>query len=136
MCSTHHVIYFIQIQNMIQRWKPPIISVRLDFLKCVQICIFFKSLIFTHMPVQILSSVSRFAFVMKIEIWIPTLEKIYTHLRKFGQVCVSRFAFWRKWKCRHTWENLDGQKLLRVSNSEDTKWELKDKILTLLEMTP
>ena len=25
------------------RWKPPTISVRLDFLKCVQICIFFKS---------------------------------------------------------------------------------------------
>ena len=54
------------------RQKPPTISIRLDFLKCVQI-----------FP-------SRFLY---------------------------RFAFWRKGKCRHTWENLDGQKYLGVSNS-------------------
>ena len=28
-----------------------------------------------------------------------------------------RFAFGRKWKSKHTWENLDGQKLLGVSVS-------------------
>ena len=28
---------------VVQRWKPSMISVRLDFLKCVQICIFIKN---------------------------------------------------------------------------------------------
>ena len=49
------------------RWKPPIISVRLDFLKCVQIFIFFKSQFSTHRPEQIFSSVFRLAFWIKIE---------------------------------------------------------------------
>ena len=34
-------------------------------------------------------------------------------------IFLHRFAFWRKWKSRHTWENPDGQKLLRVSNLGD-----------------
>ena len=56
------------------RWKPPIIFVRLNFLKCVQICIFFKSEIQTHIPVQIFSSEYRFA-----------TEKVY----RFSQVCLE-----------------------------------------------
>ena len=73
-------------------WKPSTISVRLDFLKCVHIFFFFKRQICKEIA-------SRF-----------TDEKIYTHV-------LYSFAFWGKWKSGHTWENLDGQKLLAVSVS-------------------
>ena len=48
----------LQAAGNLLRWKPPIISVRLDFIKCVQICFFFKTQICTDRG----ESVSRFSF--------------------------------------------------------------------------
>ena len=41
------ILYIVKVPIVHQMWKPPIISVRLDSLKCVQIFIFSKSQIFT-----------------------------------------------------------------------------------------
>ena len=63
-------------------------------------------------PVQIFSSVSKFAFLMRIKFWTHLRKSRHLFCRKSIQekiwkVCVYWFAFWRKCKCRHTWENLD-----------------------------
>ena len=85
-----------------QSWKPTIISVRIDILKCIKIFIFFKTQICTE-------NASRFSR--------QCMQCIY-----WFAYCTSflyRFAFWKKWTCGHTWENLDGQKLFGVSVSGD-----------------
>ena len=61
--STFVLNFFVQI------WKHPTISVCLDFLKCVQVCIFFKTRIFT-------ASVSRFSCYRAVQICVLKKMKI------------------------------------------------------------
>ena len=68
------------------------------FLKGVHIFIFFQTHIYSVQVVQKLC----------VYIFIFFKTQIYTHLRKSERVRVSRFAFRRKWKSEHTYENLNG----------------------------
>ena len=60
--------------------------------KCVQIFIFYQ---IANLNVQIFVSVFRFSFFSNRKSRQVCID-LRTHLRKFWQVWVSKFAFWRK----------------------------------------
>ena len=87
--------------HMLLSWKPSTISVRLDFLKCVQIFLSSK----TPISTECLDLLYKFA-------WLT---------RKSRHTFCTDLRFEENENLDKLEKNLDGQKLLRVSNSECSK---------------
>ena len=101
-------------------------SGRPDFWKGVHIFVFDENQNVNTFPVQICTEkVFTFRFSSKTQMWTPFqksgrpdlwFEEI-ENVNTFPKIWTARFAFWMKMKIRTPFENLNGQKLLRISTS-------------------
>ena len=106
-------------------------SGRPDFWKGVHIFNFFKSQIW---PSRFLKRCSHLRFWWKSKcehLFCTDLDRKGVHIlifiknenvNTFPKIWTARFAFWMKMKIRTPFENLNGQKLLRISTSGRTNY--------------